>query len=400
MPRWKDDGDLYDYEGRLERKLKQIEKDPDISEHNKDVISEFQKFCATNGIGYARTLRYLHDLPKIASRLKKSFEDAKKKDIESVVLWMESSDYSPRTKLDFKATVKRFHKWLNGGEEYPDCVRWIRTGSRKNNDTLPEDLLTEDEVKKLIESCRNPRDRAIVSVLWESGCRIGELLTLRNKNVTFDATLTRITVHGKTGSRRVPLLDSTPYLAEWLENHPMRNEPEAPLWIGIGTVGRDESLGYPPVRKMLQDVAGRAGIKKKVNPHNFRHSRATKLANHLTEAQMNQYFGWVAGSDVPSTYVHLSGRDVDKAILRMRGVVEPIEEEEENTLAPKACPRCNLTNKATGKFCTRCGAVLDMRTAVVLQDEMRDLDGKFAALLQDKEVQKLLVKRMAELGIE
>jgi site-specific recombinase XerD len=399
MPRWKDDGDLYDYKGRLERKLKQIEKDPDISKHNKALISEFQKFCATNGIGYARTLRYLHDLPKIASRLKKSFGDAKKKDIESVVLWMESSDYSPRTKLDFKATVKRFYKWLNGGEEYPECVRWIRTGAKKNNNTLPEDLLVEEEVKQLIEACKNTRDRAIVSLLWETGCRIGELLTLRIKNVSFEETITRVTVHGKTGSRRVPVIDSTPYLAEWLDNHSAKEEPDAPMWVGIGTVGRDRRLGYASIRKMLQDVAKRAEIKKKVNPHNFRHSRATTLAKHLTEAQMNQYFGWVTGSDMPSTYVHLSGRDVDDAILRMRGMTNQKEEELESTLAPRPCPRCNLTNKATGKFCSRCGAILDVQTAVAMQDEIESLDGKFSTLLQDDEVQKLLMKKMIELGI-
>ncbi|MCK4444440.1 MAG: tyrosine-type recombinase/integrase, partial [Thermoplasmata archaeon] len=360
---------------------------------------EFERFCRANGIGNARTVRYLHDLSKLAVSLRKSLEKATKKDIEDVVGKMESSDYSPRTKLDFKASVKRFYKWLDGGEEYPISVRWIRTGARKNNDTLPEDLLTEDEVKKIIEACQNSRDRAIVAVLWESGCRIGELLNLRIRHVSFEENLTRIAVHGKTGARRMPLIDSTPYLAEWLENHPMRDKRGSPLWVGIGTVGRDRRLEYAALRKMLQNVARKAKIGKKVNPHNFRHSRATMLANHLTEAQMNQYFGWVTGSDMPSTYVHLSDRDVDDAILKMRGLSKPNEEEMQSSLAPKKCPRCNLTNKGTGRFCIRCGAVLDIRTAVALQDEMRTLDEKFSTLLQDEDVQKLLLRKMTELEI-
>ena len=118
----------------------------------------------------------------------------------------------------------------------------------------------------------------------------------------------------------MPLIDSTPYPAERLDNHPARDEKDAPLWVGIGTVGRNKRLEYAALRKMLQSVARRAGIRKKVNPHNFRHSRATMLANLLTEAQMNQYFGWVTGSDRPSTYVHLSGRDVDDAILKKEGM--------------------------------------------------------------------------------
>jgi len=45
------------------------------------------------------------------------------------------------------------------------------------------------------------------------------------------------------------------------------------------------------------------------------------MANYLTEAQMNLYFGWVQGSDMPSVYVHLSGRDVDDAILKANGII-------------------------------------------------------------------------------
>jgi hypothetical protein len=46
------------------------------------------------------------------------------------------------------------------------------------------------------------------------------------------------------------------------------------------------------------------------------------MANYLTEAQMNAYFGWVQGSGMPSVYVHLSGRDIDDAILKANGVIE------------------------------------------------------------------------------
>ncbi|WP_394344768.1 hypothetical protein [Salinigranum halophilum] len=54
-----------------------------------------------------------------------------------------------------------------------------------------------------------------------------------------------------------------------------------------------------------------------MNPHHFRHSRATHLANWLTEAQLCEWFGWVQGSNVPARYVHLSGRDIDNAYLAL-----------------------------------------------------------------------------------
>ena len=391
--------DLYNYKGKLKRKLSMIKGLKDISKKAKDKILKFQRDRIAEGIGHARILRYLDDLPKLARMLDKDFQDVTADDLRRVLHELEEGDLAEASKTEFRKTIKVFYRWLNGGERYPECVEWIKTTDKRNNNKLPEELLTEEEVKRMISVAWTPRDRAIISLLWESGCRVGELLTMRIKNVSFEENLTRIAIHGKTGARRVPLLDSTPYLAEWLENHPQREDSDAFLWVGIGTVGRGQYLKYPALRKMLVQVAKKANVKKKVNPHNFRHSRATFLANHLTEAQMNQYLGWVRGSDMPATYVHLSGRDVDDAILKMRGLKSK-EEEVKSTLAPKKCPRCDLVNKATGKFCNRCGAILDVQTAVAMQDEIEGLDEKFSTLLQDEDVQKLLMRKMVELGIK
>ncbi len=393
------ESDIYGLPERLKRKLAQIRKAGDIPAHNRSKILEFERYCRASGIGFARTLRYLHDLPRLAEMIGKDLEKATKADVERVLRAMENTDYSPRTKLDFKVTVKRFYKWLNGGEEYPESVRWVRTGSKLNNEKIPDALLTEEDVKKTIGACRNSRDRALLSTLWESGCRVSELLTLKVGHLAIEETITRITVHGKTGMRRVPLLDSTPYLVEWLDNHPSKEEPTAPLWVGIGNPGRGKRLEYAALRKMLRETARRAEVKKDVNPHNFRHSRATFLAKHLTEAQMNQYFGWVRGSDMPATYVHLSGRDIDESILKMRGLLKPKEEAVESSMAPIPCPRCKLMNKATGKFCMRCGAVLDVETALTMQEKVKDLDEKFSKLLSDHSVQEFLIKKLGELGI-
>jgi len=392
--------DLYNYKRKLKRKIEMIRGLKDISKDSRDRILKFQRDRIAEGIGHARILRYLDDLPRIARLLGKEFEKATADDMRQVLHEIEGKDLAEASKTEFRKTIKVFYKWLNGGERYPECVEWIKTTEKRSNNKLPEELLTEEEVKRMISAARTPRDRAIISLLWESGCRVGELLTMRIKNVSFEENLTRITVLGKTGARRVPLLDSTPYLAEWLENHPFNEDSDAFLWVGIGNVGRGEFLKYPALRKMLVNVAKKAKVKKKVNPHNFRHSRATFLANHLTEAQMNQYLGWVRGSDMAATYVHLSGRDVDDAILKMRGLSKAKDEEVESSLAPKPCPRCNSINKATGKFCNRCGAILDVQTAVAMQDEIEGLDEKFSALLQDEDVQKLLMRKMVELGIK
>jgi len=79
---------------------------------------------------------------------------------------------------------------------------------------------------------------------------------------------------------------------------------------------------------ILKSVAQKAGIDKPINPHHFRHSRATDLAKKLTEAQLCQYMGWIQSSREAATYIHLSGRDMDKAILTLHGLAEEETEEE------------------------------------------------------------------------
>jgi len=263
---------------------------------------------------------------------------------------------------------------------------------------VPEQLLTEDEVKRMIQVAANPRDRAFVAVLYESGCRIGEMLSLRVKNITFDRYGAAIAVPHfcKTGMRRVRIISSVPYLTEWLNRHPDQGNPEAYLWQSReGT-----QLSYPRARHILSDLARKAGIGKRVFPHLFRHSRATHLANHLTEAQMKEYFGWVQDSEMASVYVHLSGRDVDKAILHMYGL-EQDQSKQEQVMAPKSCPRCGETNPLTNAFCSRCGMPLDEKEALrLIQMDMqrRQADSVLDQMLQDPEFREVFIRKLQEFG--
>ncbi len=68
--------------------------------------------------------------------------------------------------------------------------------------------------------------------------------------------------------------------------------------------------------------------------------------------------------------------------------------------AKKADTELSVHSKATGRFFTKCGAILDIQTAAALQDEMESLDGNLSTILQDEDVQRPLVKKMIELGIK
>ncbi len=71
-------------------------------------------------------------------------------------------------------------------------------------------MLTAEKVNKLIESADHIRDKAFISTLHESGCRIEELLCLQLKYVQFDKFGAVLLVNGKTGQRRVRVIASAP----------------------------------------------------------------------------------------------------------------------------------------------------------------------------------------------
>ncbi len=380
----------------LERALFRLRKARNVSAENKELILKFHDHCFSEGLGLPRVLFYMRKLPKLAGLLGKDFGQATRDDIEALVGKLERTKYSEWTKRGFKVTIKKFYKWLEGGgEDYPAKVKWIKTTGRRGR-RLPEELLTKDEIRRLIQAAEHPRDKALISILYESGCRVGELATLKLKHVSFDKYGAQLIVSGKTGMRRVRLISSVNYLATWLSSHPLRKDSEAPLWVNIGTKQKGVRMRYPTVAKRLREAAEKAGIKKRVNPHSFRHARATHLANRLTEAQMNAFFGWVQGSDMPSTYVHLSGRDVDKALLRIHGVVE--EKDEDGFIA---CPRCGKQAKEGSKFCLECGIPLDFGQALKVDEQRGEFEQKKSRLmkvLEDPEIRELLAKKMAEIS--
>ena len=125
---------------------------------------------------------------------------------------------------------------------------------------------------------------------------------------------------------------------------------------------------------MLKEVALRSGIRKDVNPHNFRHSRASYLANKLKEPQMRMFFGWAKDSDMTGTYVHLSGRDIDDAILEVHGMKNHEPQSPEKTLATKTCPRCEKVNGATDTICLKCGLPLNEKEMMEIGNKNKIMD--------------------------
>ncbi len=329
-----------------------------LNKSQKETLVRFDREKSAQGVAPSTRYIYLFCLTKFGRSIKKPYESATKEDL--IDFFNLFNWYKSRS---LKVCIKAFYKWLHGGETYPICVSWIKThGIEKRK--LPEEILTTEEVLHLADATKTPRDRAMLMVLYESGARIGELFALRIKHIEFDRFGALAMLNGKTGMRRVRLIDSVPDLKIWLNHHPLREEPDAHLFVML----KDNM----PVRshstflRVLDRAKSKAGIKKRIYPHLFRHSRATHLAQDFTEQELKVIFGWSGGSKMPATYVHLSGGDIDRKILEKRGIIIRGEEypEPSQPLRLKICPNCKEKNSPNANFCMVCGAAISSQEAL------------------------------------
>lgn len=366
---------LVNYEKRLEREICFLDA-KEISSKNKSLLLKFKDHNLMNSVSLPRIIRQLGSLRLLVVQIRKDLDKVSRKDIEQFVLWMQAQKYALESIDTHKKIVKVFYRWHNGGE-YPDCVKWLKASTLKST-KLPEEMLSEEEVKSLILAALNKRDKALIASLWESGARIGELGTLFLKHVVFDDFGAQIIVDGKTGMRRIRLVSSAPYLLEWINLHPYHDNPNAPLWVNMEK-GSGKQTSDKNFSSLLKRAAKRAKIKKPVNPHNFRHSRATYMAQFLTEAQMKEYFGWTKDSNMAARYVHLSGKQVDDAILKMYGLKK--EESQEAALKRKPCPRCKTLTDTNHQYCEKCWLPLTQQAInEVTQTQQKDQEAMATVL--------------------
>lgn len=138
----------------------------------------------------------------------------------------------------------------------------IRTGENRNfrgsGEIFRREPLTADDVTRLLSACRTFQESLVITVLLDTGIRIGEFCSLTRENLDWQGR--RLTVVGKGGRRRVV---------------PLTERAMALLEAQLAIQGR---IGIPArtAEEIVARVARRAGITKKVSPHVLRHTFAVR----------------------------------------------------------------------------------------------------------------------------
>jgi integrase len=369
---------IYRYKRRIELALMDIWYSEKILPQNIEQLLDYWRFLDASGKSLPRQDKLMRTVKIFSSLLGPiPFKKATKKDLVRVFATYKrelrptvGKEPSVHTTSDFAKIVKLFYAWIFEIEDprhkgYPKVVSWIPVQEPKST-LKASSLLAPDEVNRLIAATPDLRLKALIAVCYDCGLRVGEALGMHIRDINVQEQCASLTVSGKTGPRVAYSIRSLPLLVQWLDQHPHKDNPESWLWTDD-----TEPLTYDKARFKLQECRRKAGIRKRVYWHLFRHSSATANAE-LGDPLLRSIYGWSKNSDEPSTYIHLSGEAVKKASLQKAGVQQKTEAKSSIIM----CPRCNCPNASNATICVKCKSFLKLEHAVSLVDIQKQVEAQ------------------------
>ena len=231
----------------------------------------------------------------------KHLSDVTLLDVDLFLAELKRRGWEPSSIYTAAVAVKRFLEFIGLG----DRISGFELPRRERR--LPR-YLEPGEVARMVEACSSLRDRVIILLLFTTGLRVSELVSLRKDDV--DLEKRSIRVRGKGGKERVVYFPEAlvPLLKEYMERLPGDSEYLFPSAEG--------HMHYTTVERIMKRAAVSAGLKKKVTPHVLRHSFAThSLAMGLDIREIQELLGHSSLSTT-QVYAHVSRerlrRDYDK----------------------------------------------------------------------------------------
>ena len=255
-------------------------------------------------------------------------------DILSFILWLDNTscinadfnklreylhfiqrfDYKKTTIARKTAAIRTFYKYLFR-ERYIESNPALSLSAPKKPKSLPK-FLTPDEIEKILNNVKidTPagfRNRVILELLWATGMRVSELSNLNFGDLNLEEN--EIKVFGKGAKERIVLISqrARDYLEQYISHArnliaPAYNTEEisenTPLFIN----STGFRLQNKTIRKAINEVVERIELPKKVTPHVFRHSFATRLIENGADLRVVQELLGHAGISNTQIYTHIS----------------------------------------------------------------------------------------------
>jgi hypothetical protein len=395
------------------------------NETNRQLITEFYHYL----IEIETSESYQNGLIKVLIRFaeyigeKSTFYHVKDKEkiLEFLNLKRKNETDDPDKKWittwnDYLWRIKYFYRWLantkektivahksDNNWETPSFVNIKMKKTKRLSPYSETDIWDKEELFTIIKYEPHKRNKAAVALLWDLDARPHEVTLLKIKHIRLKEKYGEgeIPHQAKTGSGPLLLTFSFPYIRDWLNEHPFKNEPEARLICNLMTGAPIKSDQINEMMKQLRkriirllennkitDVKEAEKLDhllkaKKWNPYCIRHSAITADSDYLPEYALKKKVRWSMNSKQGARYIkRRMGNELRNKILEHNGIISE-ETQKKRPLVP-VCPRCDLTNVLENKYCSNCSYPLTSEAYSELkQDEekrFKELEEKYSNL--------------------
>lgn len=216
------------------------------------------------------------------------------------------------------STVKHFYRFLEG--EGIIQIEVKKFESPKQGNRLPV-VLSYDEVDDLLEmpdvtKKDGLRDKAMLEVMYSSGLRVSELLSLKLKDINFEECV--IKVHGKGNKERmIPVSEfALDFVKEYIETVRRKNKGSKRPEVFLSKYGEPISRQFFFMR--VKRYASDAGINKLISPHTLRHSFATHMLENQADLRAVQEMLGHENIATTEIYTNISPAHIDRAYYLLR----------------------------------------------------------------------------------
>lgn len=283
---------------------------------NKIIIKYRQYLKLEKGLSDNTVDAYLTDLDKLLAYLTledKDITEVKLTDLEYFSAGLHDIGIHPRSQARILSGVRSFYRYLTL-EDYIKQDPCELLESPRLGKHLP-DVLTVEEIDRLIglidrSTNEGQRNCAILETLYSCGLRVSELCNLKFSDLYLNEGFIKVTGKGDK-QRLVPI---SPRAISELKNYFMTRgehlvKPEYEDYVFISRFGKN--ISRIMVFHIIKELAVKAGIKKTISPHTFRHSFAT----HLLEggANLRAIQCMLGHESIGTTEIYMH---IDRSLLR------------------------------------------------------------------------------------
>lgn len=287
-------------------------------------LKDYQNYLRIErGLSENSIFNYSFDIKKLMGWLDENQIQVSPLDVDENLIqefiYQLAKTVNPRTQSRIISGLKGFFNYLIF-EQYRKTNPLELIESPKTGRKLP-DTLSQSEIDKIINAidlstAQGERNRAIFETLYSCGLRVSELTNLKLSDLFFDEGFIQVTGKGNK-QRFVPIAKVTmKYISIYIKQVRIHENPAKEHQDILFLSRRGKKLSRAMIFTLLKQLAEKAGVRKNISPHTFRHSFATHLLENGADLRAIQQMLGHESITTTEIYMHVDRKHLSDVLMK------------------------------------------------------------------------------------